>query len=545
MDYDDLFKVKPVLDYDVKDGKVSLVVEERKPVVYVMGEGKIEGDFYADEVVWVDNKRLAVVGDPKGGEKREIYLFDGRLNPVLKDEFDNFSPWFISQDKFYFLSNREGDTIHLYLYEGGEITRISKGREPVGYLCVSSDGNKAAYSQGIYDNDLHVVDVRTWEEIEVGFKGSEEFPASSECFTPNGVLMLSNKDNFFDVGEYRDGEVKWLKKSSWDKTEALLFNGELAYVEDVFGDFKIVIGNREVVSKGYNMDLKVDGKQLYFLGSSYDRFTDLYRVREDGVVERLTDSMQGVSDDFVDPKRVYYESFDGTKIPALLYSRGNEEDGVVYVHGGPDWECVNSFSPTIQFLVKKGFKVICPNYRGSTGFGRKFNHMNDKDLGGGDLMDVVYAAKFLGTKKVAITGASYGGYLTMMAITKFPEIWCSAVAVVPFVNWFTEKQFEREVLKQYDEVKMGDDPDLLRDRSPIFFVDRVKAPLMLLAGENDPRCPVEETLQVVEKLKERKIEVEYKVYEGEGHGFSKVENYVDSIKRTVEFISRCKDENTR
>ncbi|MBW9140879.1 MAG: S9 family peptidase [Candidatus Aramenus sp.] len=545
MDYNDLFKVKPVSDYDVKEGKVALVVEEKKPVVYVMGEGKVEGDFYADEVSWIDVKRLAIVGDPNGGEKREIYLFDGALTPILKDNYDNFSPLFIGQDKFYFLSNREGETIHLYLYEGGEITRISKGKEPVSNLCVSSDGRKVAYSQGIYDDDVHLVDVETWDEEVIGFKGSEEVPASSECFTSEGVIFLSNRDNFFDVGEYRGGKISWLRKSSWDKLEALLFNGELAYVEDVVGDFKLILGEREVVSKGYNRELKVDQGYLYFLGSYHDRFTDLYRVGKDGVVERLTDSMQGVSGDFVEPKKVSYESFDGTTIHALLYARGNEDRGVVYIHGGPDWECVNSFSPTIQFLVSKGFKVICPNYRGSTGFGRKFNHMNDGDLGGGDLKDVVFSTKVLGVRKIAITGASYGGYLTMMAVTKYPDIWCRAVAVVPFVNWFTEKQLEREVLKQYDEVKMGNNPDLLRDRSPIFFVDRIKTPLLLLAGENDPRCPAEETLQVVKKLKERGVEIEYTIYKDEGHGFSKIENYVDSIRKTVEFISKCEEENTR
>ncbi len=250
--------------------------------------------------------------------------------------------------------------------------------------------------------------------------------------------------------------------------------------------------------------------------------------------------MNGVKDEFVSPTSVTYDS-DGIKIHALLYSRGNEDKGVVYVHGGPDFQCVDNFNPEIQFLVKKGFKVICPDYRGSTGYGRKFNHMNDKDLGGGDLRDVINAVKVLNVKKVAVTGASYGGYLTMMAVTKYPDLWCSAVAVVPFVNWFTEKQFEREVLKQYDEIKIGNDEALLRDRSPIFFVDRIKAPLMLLAGHNDPRCPAEETIQVVEELKKLGRQVEYKIYEGEGHGFMKIENYIDSIKRAVEFIANhCK-----
>ncbi len=249
--------------------------------------------------------------------------------------------------------------------------------------------------------------------------------------------------------------------------------------------------------------------------------------------------MNYVKGDFIKPKVVSYDS-NGLRIYALLYEKGDEDKGIVYIHGGPDWECVNSFNPEIQFFMERGFKVICPNYRGSIGYGRRFNHLNDKDPGGGELLDVINSVKVLGVKKIAITGASYGGYLTMMAITKFPDLWCSAVAVVPFVNWFTEKKLEREILQQYDEIKVGSDENLLRDRSPIFFVDRIKAPLLLLAGENDPRCPAEETLQVVEELKKLDREVKYKIYKDEGHGFAKIENYVDSIKEAVEFItSHC------
>ncbi|MEM0321212.1 MAG: alpha/beta fold hydrolase, partial [Thermoprotei archaeon] len=273
---------------------------------------------------------------------------------------------------------------------------------------------------------------------------------------------------------------------------------------------------------------------LYFTRATHDRDNDLYMVDNKFGVHRLTDSMSQVKAQFVEPKHIEYTSRD-LKIHALLYDAGGKR-GAVYIHGGPDYQSMNTFNPTIQLLVQRGFTVIAPNYRGSTGYGRRFNHLNDGDLGGGDLIDVVNAKKVLGNKRVTVLGASYGGYLTMMCITKFPDEWCSAAAIVPFVNWFTEKQHEREVLKQYDETKMGSDEGLLKDRSPIFSVNRIRVPLLLLAGENDPRCPAEETLQVVEKLKELNIKAEYKVYGGEGHGFSKKENWVDSIKRTVDFL---------
>ncbi|TRM85723.1 S9 family peptidase, partial [Sulfolobus sp. E3] len=352
----------------------------------------------------------------------------------------------------------------------------------------------------------------------ISFPNSEEYPASNNCVGDDGsIIFISNKDDFFNVGMWKEGE-KWLIKSNHDKLEATFFKGKLFYVEDIEGTFMLKSDDKVIFEGGLIGSLNVD-ESLYFLASTYNRSYDLYRY--DGVkVMRITDSMNGIkTSEFVKPNKVKYKSFDGLEITALLYSKGNEDKGVVYIHGGPDWECTESFNTDIQFLVKAGFKVVCPNYRGSTGYGRRFNHLNDKDLGGGDLRDVVEAVKVLGVNKVAVVGGSYGGYLTMMAITKYPEIWCSAVAIVPFVNWFTEKQFEREYLKQYDEIKIGNDEALLRDRSPIFFVDKIRSPLLLLAGENDPRCPAEETMQVVNKLKELGRDVEYKIYKDEGHGF--------------------------
>jgi len=129
----------------------------------------------------------------------------------------------------------------------------------------------------------------------------------------------------------------------------------------------------------------------------------------------------------------------------------------------------------------------------------------------------------------------------MMGVTKAPEVWAAGVPIVPFVNWFTEIENEDPVLQQSDIATMGDPKDaknksLFEDRSPMFFVDKIKAPLLLLAGGNDPRCPKEETLQVVDAVKKNGGVAEYKVYENEGHGFSKVENQIDAYQRVSQFL---------
>jgi dipeptidyl aminopeptidase/acylaminoacyl peptidase len=272
-----------------------------------------------------------------------------------------------------------------------------------------------------------------------------------------------------------------------------------------------------------------------------------------GKSTQLTHSlMAGVpATHFVEPFLIHYPSRDRKwTISALLYvprnmQRNGQNAAIVYIHGGPTAQTVNSFNRFIQHIVNQGYMVIAPNYRGSTGYGKEFQDANLFDMGGGDLQDVLAATDFLkatgypDSKKLAVVGGSYGGYMTMMAVTKAPELWAAGVPIVPFVNWFTEMQNEDPVLQQSDRATMGDpekNPDLFRDRSPFFFVDRIKAPLLLLAGGHDPRCPKEETIQVVNAIKKQGGVADYKIYEDEGHGFARVENQIDAYQRVTNFL---------
>jgi dipeptidyl aminopeptidase/acylaminoacyl peptidase len=168
-------------------------------------------------------------------------------------------------------------------------------------------------------------------------------------------------------------------------------------------------------------------------------------------------------------------------------------------------------------------------------------------MGGGDFQDVLAAAEFLkktgylDPKKVALMGGSYGGYMTMVGVTKAPEEWAAGVAIVPFVNWATEIANEDPLLQQYDLATMGDpikDKGRLEEASPIHHVDQIKAPLLLLAGGNDPRCPKEEAQQVADEVRKRGGVAELKVYENEGHGFARVPNQIDAYTRVGEFLKK-------
>ncbi len=249
---------------------------------------------------------------------------------------------------------------------------------------------------------------------------------------------------------------------------------------------------------------------------------------------------------------VHYKSFDGTMISALLWvpynlERNGHNAGVVLPHGGPTGQTIDSFNRSVIALVSRGYTVIAPNVRGSTGYGLAFQKMNTKDLGGGDLQDEVFAAKFLATtgyidpKKIGITGGSYGGYMTLMAIGKTPNIWAAGVEQYGIVDWLTMLQHEDPRLQEYEKSLLGDpvkDLAIYQAASPIKYLGNATAPLLVLQGENDIRVPKEEAEQVVSILKAAGKTVDSHFYPAEGHGFAKRENQIDAMRRMLDWFDR-------
>src|SRR5207244_3257904 len=213
---------------------------------------------------------------------------------------------------------------------------------------------------------------------------------------------------------------------------------------------------------------------------------------------------------------ISYKSFDGKTISALLWipfnlKRDGSNPALVLPHGGPTGQSQDYWSPRIAALVSRGYICIAPNVRGSTGYGIEFQKSNVKDLGGGDLQDEVYGAKFLeatgyvDAKKIGITGGSYGGYMTLMAIGKTPDVWAAAVEQYGIVDWFTMLQHEDPSLQEYEKTLLGDpvkDRAIYEAASPIKYLGNAKAPLLVLQGANDIRVPKEEAEQVVKILKD-------------------------------------------
>jgi dipeptidyl aminopeptidase/acylaminoacyl peptidase len=191
--------------------------------------------------------------------------------------------------------------------------------------------------------------------------------------------------------------------------------------------------------------------------------------------------------------------------------------------------------------------VIAPNVRGSTGYGYEFEQANVHDLGGGDLTDYVYGARFLEAtgyvdrKRIGITGGSYGGYMTLMALGKTPDAWAAGVALYGVTDWRSMLERTSPMLRMYLTGLLGDpvrNADFYRAASPSTYLDRFKAPLLVMQGADDRRTPKAEAEDLVAALEAKGRTVDAHYYAGEGHGFMKRENQVDSLQRLVAWFDR-------
>jgi dipeptidyl aminopeptidase/acylaminoacyl peptidase len=247
---------------------------------------------------------------------------------------------------------------------------------------------------------------------------------------------------------------------------------------------------------------------------------------------------------------VKYKSFDGLDISTfIVYSQGSKEPRpcILWPHGGPTWEVADEWNAAIQSISVAGFHVFCPNFRGSTGYGAGFEKMNIKDVGGGDLQDVIFGAKHVLESgiakegKIGIAGASYGGFMTFIAMTRFPDIFKAGAAIVGITDWKEMYDLSDAAYRSFIEELFGGRPseeniELYKTASAINFVDQIKNPILVWHRANDSRCPLQPIEKFVGKLKELGRPHEFYIVSGEGHGFQKTENLVRQYKHVVAFL---------
>jgi dipeptidyl aminopeptidase/acylaminoacyl peptidase len=285
------------------------------------------------------------------------------------------------------------------------------------------------------------------------------------------------------------------------------------------------------------------GGSLTVTAGPPDDSTDVWSAAP--AVARRTRSAVGGLDrsGFVRPVLGEVESFDGRRIPFLRFGPEGRP-ALCWVHGGPESQFRPQMAAVIQYLCAQGITVAAPNVRGSTGYGRTYHHLDDVEQRLDSVADLAALARALGAGSdipVGVMGGSYGGYMTMAAITEHPELWACAVNIVGIVNFVTFLENTgayRRALREAEYGSLERDRAFLESISPIRKIDRIACPLMVIHGANDPRVPVGEAEQVVAALQGRNAPVEYLRYEDEGHGITRLPNRLDCYQRVAAFLQR-------
>jgi dipeptidyl aminopeptidase/acylaminoacyl peptidase len=541
-------------------------------------------------IAWSPKGRwIAYNSDDDGNEQWDLFLVSTSNGQVVNltntpEVSEEGAVWSPDGEKLAFSvkpkqsPNYEIDTIEILTKKITHITTGTPGNLSNSNPIWSHDGKWIVFTQedaAGKNSNIFIAGAEGGKATNLTpHEGEQNFQASD--ISPDGktVLITSNAANGYQNAALLDiatKKITWLTHDKWEINSGKFSpdGKHVTWTANIDGNQDIYlydIASHQAhvlpIAKGINSlagaetAFTRDSERLLYSHNGPNAPNDLwsysFATRKSS---QITHSLVGGvrSEDMVEPFLIHYPSKDGKfQISAFVYVPYNAEKNsknaaIVYIHGGPTSQTVNSFNRSVQYLVNQGYFVIAPNYRGSTGYGKEFEDANLHDMGGGDLEDVISANEwikksgFIDPKKVAVMGGSYGGYLTMMAVTKAPDLWAAGVPIVPFVNWFTEIENEDPLLREYDMATMGDpmkDKDRLKDRSPINFVDQIKAPLLLLAGGNDPRCPKTEAEQVASAIKKRNGVAELKVYENEGHGFAKVENQIDAYTRVADFLKK-------
>ena len=279
------------------------------------------------------------------------------------------------------------------------------------------------------------------------------------------------------------------------------------------------------LSAGSSWSMAATSQGPVWIESSWDKPSALCVRRGDSAETLLS---AAPAQHYIGGESHWYPSFDGRRIQGWLLRQPNPNAPlVVYVHGGPTSVTADMWRTDVQALAQAGFQLFAPNYRGSTSFGSEFRDLNIGDVGGGDAQDVLYGARYatqlLGLRtKPAIMGGSYGGYLTLWALTTQPEEWAGGVGFVPVADWVEDYYLLDASFRYYDVHFLGgtpeEEPELYRERSPITHLAQLQAPLLIIHGENDSRCAIQPVIRFTEQARRHNQPVRMVITRDEGHG---------------------------
>lgn len=526
-----------------------------------------------------DGSHLLLAVDVDGDEAYQIWLQPSGGGPpvALTDRPDvqhlTYGPWSpCSRYVAYSANARTPDTMDLWVQDvqTRESTLVyADGRNyyPMGW---TPDGRKiiAVELRSNADTNIVLVDVATRRlQLLTPHEGEVFFWPGPIVDGGRRYYLTTDQGRdftFLAIGSLETGAFEPVAVPEWD-VEAVLSVSEsqryLAWCINEGGVSRVFVLDRttgvsaplEGIPEGCVWSLRFGPREQLALSLSHPRGCDDIWVADvtTGRIRQVTNAMPASVDvaSLVAPRQVCAEAADGAKTPAWLYlphGHGESQAPVVMVvHGGPEAQERPSFQPFYQYLLSHGVAVLAPNIRGSTGYGTRYQRMIQGQMGRLDLLDLEACARYLARHphldpgRMAVMGDSYGGFATLTCLTRLPEYWACGVALFAPANLLTFVQTTQPTWRRYMEQLIGDpaaqEAELL-SRSPISHAANVRAPLLLIQGQNDVRVPISESQQFVDALAAHGKSVEYVVYPDEGHGFVRPENQLDAYRRISRFL---------
>lgn len=516
-----------------------------------------------------DGKQLAYVVDYDGSESYHIYLHNLQNNSIFnltsnsgyahQPNFD-FSP----DGKTLAILSDESGSFALYILdiETKEKKLLLDIHRPIWDVAWSADGKYVvAEAEAEASNRMIVIvevenrkSQREASRWKVVGENNKTLNAQHPVWSSDSKHLIFSCENgeWHNIGLYdvETEKITWVTDSVGDNTQPTVSrSGEFIgwiHAEGSKTNFQFRKRGGDVkqvkVGDGVHSNPRIVSSDVILIYEDVNHPADLWKINlENGEAKQLTKSSEH-NFDFMQPEEIFYDD-----VPALLF-RGKNNCAVIDIHGGPNWHVQNLWNPFVSEMLARGWTVLQPNYRGSTGYGKKWQNASRYDMGGVDAEDCAAGAKFLienglaDKDKIAVTGRSHGGFLTMCCLTFYPDLFAGGSAVVPFLNWIKSHYESREDLQHWNIENMGDpkiNKDLWIKRSPYFFLDKVDAPVQMICGANDSRCPAIESIDARDKLIELGKEVELLLYEDEGHSFLKLENVIDAEVKRINFIERA------
>ncbi|MFC1996268.1 prolyl oligopeptidase family serine peptidase [Chloroflexota bacterium] len=536
------------------------------------------------EKVWTlsaapDGKHLICTRDIGGNERYQMFLLDHDGQKVARisrnmDAIYHFGAWSPDGKQIAFSSNeRNGLHFDVYVQDlgGGKPEMVYQSTGMLEVSAWSPGGSQLILLENISSAQmpLHLLDLPSGKIKPLTPLG-EPINNTAVIWAKDGpVCILTNRNrDFLGIADLdvTTGEITYLFEDLERNVEGLAISPDgrmVAYTVNQDGYKHLFILNKDTSETKSVSNLPTgvideltfspDGKSLAVSVQSPSDNLNIWVIDLETLTSRkITNSATaGITQTgLLTPELVHYETFDGRSIPAFWYRPQDVEPPypvILYVHGGPASQTIADFDPRFQFFLSRGYAILAPNVRGSSGYGKSYMVLDDVELRMDSVADLKYAVEWLrdsgevDPQRIAIYGRSYGGFMVLSAITTYPNLWAAAIDVVGIADWVTfleNTSIWRRTHREKEYGSLEHDREFLPTISPIHKVDQIQCPLLVVHGANDPRVPVTEADQIVESLRKRDHPVEYLRYEDEGHKIAKLTNRIDSFTKMADFLEK-------